>query len=180
MTTARVPCSTPRTPWRAHLVAEIAANQAEFGFNATSLDITAMHSNDPAGSTTEGLRALVAESRQAMPGMLVADEAWFDALGGIVPLVQIGHHDTIPVFHDLPDEQLFGRSNRSFGHVCLGDPAFGSSGVHEAGYVHDWRLPVRRAVIPTLGVVDGTLERAPERVEQIIDDAREYADTFLR
>lgn len=166
-------------PWRAHLVAQIAANHAEFGFDATFLDITAMHSNDPTGSTTEGLRALVAEIHEAVPGLLVAGEAWFDAIGNIIPLVQTGHNATIPVYHDLPDEELFSRTNRSFGHVSLGDPAFGSSGVHEAGYVHAWRLPVRRGVIPTLNVVDGTLDAARERVAQIIDDAREYADTFL-
>lgn len=166
-------------PWRAHLIAEIAANHADYGFDAAFLDITAMHSNDPNGSTTEGLRALVTELRASIPGLLVAGEAWFDAIGEIVPLVQTGHHDTVPVYHDLPDEGLFTRTNRSFGHVCLGDPAHGSSGTHEAGYVQAWRLPVRRGVIPTLSVVEDTLDAAPERVAQIIEDAREYARLYL-
>ncbi|MFF2371609.1 hypothetical protein [Agromyces sp. NPDC058110] len=166
-------------PWRAHLVEQIAVNHRRYGFDATFLDITAMHANDPNGDTSEGLLALVRELREAIPGHLVAGEAWFDAIGAATPLLQTGHRDTLPVYHDLPDEELFTRTNRSFGHVCLGDPAFGSSGVHEAGYVHEWRLPVRRGVIPTLGVVDGTIATAPERVDLIIADAHEYAERFL-
>lgn len=166
-------------PWRAQLVGQIAGLWEEFGFDATFLDITAMYANDPNGDTTEGLRALVTELHAAMPGHLIGGEAWFDAIGSIIPLVQTGHLENVPVFHDLPDEDLFTVTNRSFGHVCLGDPAFHSSGVHEAGYVTAWRLPVRRGVIPTLGVVDGTLDAAPDRVSQIVDDAHEYADRFL-
>jgi hypothetical protein len=167
-------------PWRAHLVSQIAALQHRFGFDATFLDITAMFANDPNGDTTAGLRALIDEIHAELPGHLVAGEAWFDAIGGIIPLVQTGHHDNVPVFHDLPDEALFTRTNRSFGHVNLGDPAHGSSGVHEAGYVAAWRLPVRKGVIPTIGIVEDTLDAAPERVAQIVADAHEYADRYLR
>lgn len=166
-------------PWRAHLVDQVASLQQRFGFDATFLDITAMHGNDPAGSTTEGLRSLVDELHSAMPGHLVAGEAWFDALSSITPLVQTGHRFNVPVYHDLPDEDLFAVSNRSFGHVNLGDAAHGSSGVHEAGYVKAWRLPVRKAVIPTMGVVEDTLDAAPERVALIIEDAHRYAEEFL-
>ncbi|ARJ07733.1 hypothetical protein GCM10010988_41650 [Cnuibacter physcomitrellae] len=166
-------------PWRAHLVGQIAALQHRFEFDATFLDITAMHANDPNGDTTTGLRALIDEIHSELPGHLVAGEAWFDAIGGITPLVQTGHHDNVPVFHDVPDAELFDRTNRSFGHVNLGDPAHGSSGVHEAGYVSAWRLPVRKGVIPTIGIVEDTLDKAPERVAQIVSDAHEYADRFL-
>ena len=166
-------------PWRAQLVSQIAANHRLYGFDATFLDITAMHSNDPDGNTTRGLRDLVNEIHAEIPGHLVAGEAWFDAISAMTPLVQTGHHNTVPVHHDQPDEVLFTRSNRSFGHVCLGDPAHGSSGVHEAGYVADWRLPVRRGIIPTLSVVEETLSAAPERVQQIVDDAHAYAEKYL-
>jgi hypothetical protein len=166
-------------PWRAHLVEQIASLQQRFGFDATFLDITAMHANDPNGDTTAGLRALIDDIHAAIPGHLVAGEAWFDAIGGITPLVQAGHHDNVPVFHDEPDAELFTRTNRSFGHVNLGDAAHGSSGVHEAGYVSAWRLPVRQGVIPTIAIVDDTLDAAPQRVSSIVDDAREYADRFL-
>ena len=39
--------------------------------------------------------------------------------------------------------------------------------------------PLRKGVIPTLTIVDGTLENAPEKVEQIIADAKQYAEKYL-
>lgn len=165
-------------PWRSHLVNQVTALYERFGFDAAFLDISALYSNDPRGDTTEGLRRLAAEVRAACPGLMLAGEGWFDALGGIIPLVQTGHRDTVPVFHDEPGD-LFTRTNRSFGHLCLGDPAHHSTGVHEAGYNPTWRLPLRRATIPTLALIDSTLDDAPGRVKQILDDARRYADEFL-
>ncbi|MFI5835782.1 hypothetical protein ACIA5A_19100 [Micromonospora sp. NPDC051300] len=166
-------------PWRRHIAEQIVRLHHEYGFDAAFLDISAMYNNDPRGSTTRGLRDLVELLRAGAPDLAIAGEAWFDALGGIIPLVQAGHRDTVPVFHDLPDPALFTGSNRSFGHVCLGDPAHGSSGVHEAGYNAHWRLPVREGVIPTLTVVDDTLDKAPERVALVVQDAREYAAKYL-
>ncbi|WP_433364242.1 hypothetical protein ACQPZX_33610 [Actinoplanes sp. CA-142083] len=166
-------------PWRTHLAEQIVGLREEYGFDAAFLDISAMYNNDPRGSTTEGLRLLVEQIRDRCPDLLIAGEGWFDALGGIIPLVQTGHRDTVPTFHDQPAPELFTASNRSFGHVCLGDPAYGSTGCHEAGYNAHWRLPVREGVIPTLTVVDGTLDDAPDRVAEVLRDAQEYADKFL-
>ncbi|MBB5874525.1 hypothetical protein F4553_007959 [Allocatelliglobosispora scoriae] len=166
-------------PWRHHLAEQIVRLHHDYGFDAAFLDISAMYNNDPRGSTTAGLRALVELIRAGSPDLLIAGEAWFDGIGGIIPLVQAGHRDTVPTHHDQPDEALFTGTNRSFGHVCLGDPAFGSTGVHEAGYNAHWRLPVREGVLPTLTVVDGTLDQAPERVDLIVRDAHEYAEKFL-
>ncbi|MGX6606099.1 hypothetical protein ACWKSP_28815 [Micromonosporaceae bacterium Da 78-11] len=166
-------------PWRRHLGEQIIRLHHEYGFDAAFLDISAMYNNDPRGSTTGGLRSLVQEIRDRCPELLIAGEGWFDALGGITPLVQTGHRDTVPTFHDLPDADLFTDANRSFGHVCLGDPAHGSTGCHEAGYNAHWRLPVREGVLPTLTVVDGTLDGAPDRVAQVVRDAHEYAAKFL-
>jgi hypothetical protein len=166
-------------PWREHLAAQIIRLQHEYGFDAAFLDIAAQYYNDPRASTTEGLRALVARIHRDCPDLLVAGEGWFDAISAIIPLVQSGHRDTVPVLHDQTHDDLFTGSARSFGHVCLGDPAHGSTGVHEAGYNPAWRLPVREAVIPTLSVVDGTLDLAPDRVNQLIADAHAYAAKFL-
>ncbi|HEY8590984.1 MAG TPA: hypothetical protein VIL55_15670 [Naasia sp.] len=166
-------------PWRTHLIDQIAANHAHFGFDAAFLDISAMHGNDPAGDTTAGLQALVDGLRARMPGLMIGGEGWFDAIAGHIPLVQAGHRNYVPVLHDQPDEELFARTNRLFGHVSMADPAFGSSGVHEAGWVDAWRLPVRRAIIPTLNLVGGSLDAAPQRVDEILDDARRYAGEYL-
>ncbi|GAA2332351.1 hypothetical protein [Dactylosporangium salmoneum] len=167
-------------PWRRHLAEQIVRLHHEYGFDAAFLDISAMYNNDPRGSTTEGMRALVELIREGSPDLLVAGEAWFDGIGGLTPLVQAGHRDTVPTLHDAPDPALFTATNRSFGHVCLGDPAHGSTGVHEAGYNAHWRLPVREGVLPTITVVDDTLDAAPERVALIVQDAQEYTAKYLQ
>ena len=135
-------------PWRRHLAEQIVRLHHEYGFDAAFLDISAMYNNDPRGSTTAGLRALVDLLREGSPDLLIAGEAWSDGIGGIIPLVQAGHRDTVPTLHDQPDQALFTGTNRSFGHICLGDPAHGSTGVHEAGYNAHWRLPVPRGRHP--------------------------------
>lgn len=175
-----VPINPAYKPWRDHLVEQIVTLHEKYPFDATFLDISAMYNNDPNGSTTEGLRALVNEIHQAIPNHLVVGEGWFDALADIIPLVQTGHREHVPVYHDLPDEDLFDTTNRSFGHVCLGDPAHGSSGVHEIGHVKDWRLPVRRGVIPTLSLVEDSLDLAADRAQLIVQDAHQYASQYLR
>lgn len=171
--------NTAYQPWRRHLVDQISTLHDRYGFDATFLDISAMYANDPRGRTTDGIRSLVRELHDAIPDHLVAGEGWFDAIADVVPLVQAGHRNNVPAYHDEPDEELFTTTNRAFGHVNLGDPAHGSSGVHEAGYVRAWRTPVRRGVIPTLAVVEDTFAAAPDRVRHIIDDAHEYIDRFL-
>ncbi|WJL97047.1 hypothetical protein QSU92_07750 [Microbacterium sp. ET2] len=165
-------------PWRAHLIDQISSNHQQFGFDAAFLDISAMHGNDPAGDTTEGLRALVDGIHAAIPGLMIGGEGWFDAIADHIPLVQAGHRHYVPTLHDEPDADLFTRTNRMFGHVSMGDPAFGSSGVHEAGWVDAWRLPVREGVIPTLNLVRDSISAAPDKVQRILEDARTYADLF--
>jgi hypothetical protein len=68
---------------------------------------------------------------------------------------------------------------RNFGHLCLGDPSRFSTGVHEQGTNPEWRAPLRKGIIPTLTIVDGTLDAASKRVNDIIDDAKEYAEKYL-
>lgn len=165
-------------PWRDHLVTEIARLHQQFGFDAAFLDISALYSNDPQGDPALGLACLAEELRSACSDLLVAGEGWYDAIAAAIPLVQTGHRDTVPVLHD--DAGLFARSNRQFAHLCLGDPAYESTGVHEAGRNPVWRLPLRHDVLPTLSIVGATLRDAPDRVAQVVGDAREYARRFLR
>jgi hypothetical protein len=76
--------------------------------------------------------------------------------------------------------EVFSNYCRTFMHLSSGDPSRGSTGVHEAGF-RDFRLaPDAPYWLPTLTVVDGTLEGAPERVEEVIAQARRYANTYLR
>jgi flavin-dependent dehydrogenase len=53
-------------------------------------------------------------------------------------------------------------------------------GVHEIGFRDFSPAPDAAYWWPTLTVVDGTIEQAPERAEEVIAQARRYADTYLR
>jgi hypothetical protein len=76
--------------------------------------------------------------------------------------------------------KIFSTYCRTFLHLSAGDPGRGSTGVHEVGQ-HEFQLaPDAPFWWPTLTVVDGTIERAPERAEEVIAQARRYAEQHLR
>ncbi len=165
--------------WQNRLVEQIGALIERYGFHGVFLDISATWANDPRYDVHQGVLDLVARIRKDRPDVLVAGEGWYDAIGRATPLMQAGHRNDAMHWHDEPYAPLFDRYNRGFGHLCLGDPGRGSTGVHELGYQPEWRVPVRRGLIPTVTIVEDTLEAAPRKVEQIIDDAKEYASRFL-
>ena len=74
---------------------------------------------------------------------------------------------------------MFDTYARGFGHLCLGDVSRGSTGVHELGYNPIQRCPLRKGIIPTITIVDGTLEKAPLKAAEIFADANKYAEMFL-
>ncbi len=75
--------------------------------------------------------------------------------------------------------ELFTRYSRTFGNNAWGDPSRNSSGVFEGGF-REFQLPPEAAhLIPTLTIVDNTLEKTPDRVEQILEQARRYASRYL-
>ncbi len=66
-----------------------------------------------------------------------------------------------------------------FPFLSAGDPSRGSTGVHERG-TEPFRLSaLARHHWPTVTLVDGSIARAPERVERVIAQARQYAEQFL-
>ncbi len=161
--------------WQHHLVGQIGGLIDRYRFDGAFLDISAAWVNDPRWDTVPGLEALVARLRANRPELLVAGEGWYDAAGRALPLLQSGHTDGVLHHHDAPYAPLFDRHARSFGHLCQGDPGRGSTGVHELGRNPIRRTPVRPGVIPTLTIVEDTLTHAPEAVEAILADARQYA-----
>ena len=76
-------------------------------------------------------------------------------------------------------KDFFSRYNRTYGHNAWGDPSRGSSGVFEGGWREFQMVPDVFYAIPTLPVVDGTLEEAPEKVERVLEQARRYAREYL-
>lgn len=165
--------------WQNRLVGQIAALVDAYGFDAVFLDISAVWLNDPRYDTAEGVVQLVERLRERHPRRLVAGEGWYDGVSRATPLMQAGHTDGRPHYHDVPYAPLFDTYARAFGHLCLGDPGRGSTGVHELGVNSATRVPLRRGIIPTVTIVDDTLERGTEQLERIIDDARSYAARYI-
>jgi hypothetical protein len=165
--------------WQNRLVGQVTALIDTYGFDGVFLDISAVWVNDPRYDTHRGVLEMAARIREGRPDVLIGGEGWYDGVGRATPLMQAGHTDGAMHWHDRPYPALFDRYNRSFGHLCLGDPGRGSTGVHELGYNAETRTPPRKGVIPTVTIVDDTLEKAPDRVEEIIQDAKAYAARFL-
>ncbi len=169
----------PGSPtWQNRLVTQVTELIDRFGFDGVFLDISAVWTNDPRFQIYDGVTQLIRRIRQGRPEILVAGEGWYDGIAAATPLMQSGHSDGVMHWHDQPYPALFDTFSRGFGHLCIGDPGRGSTGVHELGYNTERRVPLRKGLLPTVTIVEDTLERAPEQVAQIIDDARAYAAAF--
>jgi len=166
--------------WQNRLVDQITGLVEQYGIDSVFLDISAGWWNDPQYDVYEGTLNLVGRLRKDHPELLVAGEGWYDGIGGVTPLMQSGHTEGVLHWHDSPQSDFFERYHRSFAHLCLGDPGRGSTGVHELGINPIYRVPLRRAIIPTVAIVEDTIEVAPNQVLAIINDAKQYAEKFLR
>jgi len=166
--------------WQNRLVGQIRSLMETYEFDGVFLDISAAWTNDPNYHYYEGLIELCRRIREGRPDALVAGEGWYDAAGIATPLMQSGHTDGVMHWHDEPYAPLFDRYNRCFGHLCLGAPGKGSTGVHEHGFNPAYtRTPLRKGIIPTLTIVDDTLATASREAEVIIADAKRYAELYL-
>jgi len=170
----------PGSPtWQNHLVSQIHALVDRYGFNGVYLDISAMWLNDPRYDVHRGTLELIRRIREGHPDIMIGGEGWYDAIGAATPLVMSGHTNDTLHWHDQPYPRLFDPYHRSFAHLVIGDPSRGSTGVHELGSSRTRRVPVRRGVLPTVAIVDGTIERAPDAVAAIVEDAHLYARQYL-
>jgi hypothetical protein len=171
----------PGSPtWQARLASQIEHLMDRYLFDAVFLDISAVWYNDPRFPVFRGVSDLVKRIRSGRPDVLVAGEGWYDAIGSVTPLVQSGHLHHILNYHDEPWAPFFDKYNRCFGHLCLGDPSRGSTGVHEWGTnLPCTRVPLRKGIIPTVTIVDDTLRTAQDAVEDIVADAKEYVRKFI-
>jgi hypothetical protein len=157
--------------WRERLVEQVSNLVAEYRLPAVFLDTQHIWDNDPRYPVYEGLVALRDELKGRFPDLLIAGEGWYDGLGAVTPVSQVG----APVQW----QQAFSRYCRTFAHLMWGDPGRGSSGVHEAGQTGFGLVPDARYSWPTVTIVDGTLKTAPEKVEQVIEQARRYVRAYL-
>ena len=152
----------------------------EFGFDAAFFDIAAVWMNDPSHYLYDGVKQLMERFKKYNPDMLLAGEGWYDGLTACIPLLQCGHTDGVFHWHDEAYAPMFDTYARGFGHLCLGDVSRGSTGVHELGYNPIKKCPLRKGIIPTITIVDGTLEKAPDAAAEICKDANSYAELYLK
>ncbi len=171
---------SPGAPaWQTKLVEEITFLNEKYQFDGIFLDIAAAWTNEANFDDYRGVSELIRRIRENNPDMLVSGEGWYDAMSAILPLAQSGHTEGVLHWHDEPYAPLFDKYARSFAHLCLGDPGRGSTGVHELGYNPIIDSPLRKGIIPTVTIVEDTIEKNPEGVEKIINDAKEYARRYL-
>ena len=157
--------------WGNRLFDQSARLVEDLGVDALFYDTAGCWTNDPNHPVHDGYLRLRDRLKQRFPELLLTGEHWYSGLGAALPV----SHSSVP-------EQfieVFSRYNRRWQHLNTGDPSRGSTGVHELG-TNPWMLPeLREDLWPTVTFVDGTIEEAPERVEQVIELAKQYADRFL-
>ena len=171
----------PAAPrWQNRLYGQVTGLMEEFGFDAAFFDIAAVWMNDPSHYLYDGVKQLMERFKKYNPDMLLAGEGWYDGLTACIPLLQCGHTDGVFHWHDEAYAPMFDTYARGFGHLCLGDVSRGSTGVHELGYNPIKKCPLRKGIIPTITIVDGTLEKAPDAAAEICKDANAYAELYLK
>ncbi len=157
--------------WRDRLVEQASALVEHHDLPAVFFDTQHVWVNDPEHPVFEGITAVRDALKRRFPELLVTGEGWYDALGSVTPVSHVGAPAQWP--------DIFSKYCRTFLHLSAGDPSRGSTGVHELGY-RDFRLaPDEPYWWPTLPVVDGTIERAPERAEEVIAQAKRYVKEYL-
>lgn len=164
--------------WADELFRQIKSNVEQFDCDGAFLDIAACYVNDRNARLYDGVVEFCDRLRTIKPEFLVSGEGYYDGLSRAMPLFQSGHTEGWMHYHDRLDDELFTRFSREFAHLCLGDPSYGSTGVHEQGINTEVQTPLRKAIIPTLSLVDGSLDNGLEKTLEIIEQAKQYGGLF--
>ncbi|MGD8453137.1 MAG: DUF6259 domain-containing protein [Phycisphaerae bacterium] len=157
----------------------------DYGIDAVFLDETCnVFYNDPAWDQVEGVRLLVRDLHQALPGLLIAGEEWNEMLLGLTPVVQI--------WEETADGRVgFGRGRspllrawaaqfvRACGYLALASPD-GQTGVHEwpdKPWIDE--RDNEAFYLPTLSITGRTLERGLAGIDATVTRARDYVSRFV-
>ena len=162
--------------WSDYLFGQIKSATDEFGFDGAFLDIAACYINDGQADVYDGVVRFCDRLRTIKPDFLIGGEGYYDGLSRAMPLFQSGHTDGKLHYHDRASEKLFTRFSREFAHLCIGDLSRGSSGVHELGENDDRIAPLRRGIIPTIALVEDTLDKAADKVKEALALAELYGE----
>ncbi len=155
--------------FREHLFNQVSAAASAYDLDGVFLDTSACWFNDPHANLYDGYRELLGALRQRHPDLLIAGEGWYDALLAVFPVNQ----SWMGVDRQYRYPQLLTRYGRALGHLAEGTPGYGSTGVHEGGFRP---APVQEPTpghIPSLGIVEDTLEQHREEVASICRAAAE-------
>lgn len=163
--------NTGAPSWRRELVRQITELAKKYPFDSVFLDLVHHWVNDPDHDVFEGMRQLKNDINDQRPDLLVVGENWYDGLLSIYPLFQVR-----PFLQQPP---WVGRYARTVAHLLEAEPSRGSTGVHERGYAPYARRPLTKEYIPTVAFVDGTLEKAKNEIDLVIQDALEYKKRFI-
>lgn len=172
----------PGSPaWQDRLVGQVNELIDRYAFDGVFMDLAAVYINDPRYDVYQASVDIANRIRKDHPNVLMSGEGWYDAMSLSMPLTQpalVAPGDTL--WSDQPYPPLFDKYNRCFGHLGTGDPSRGSTGAFEWGYnFKTQRVPLRKGILPTVTIVDGTIKNAPGKVEEIIEDAKQYAKAYL-
>lgn len=166
--------------WQQKLKQKLTDLYQEYQYDAMFLDISAAWTNEQLYDNYQGLKEFIGALHDELPdSVLIAGEGWYDGLSTLTPLMQSGHTEGVMHWHDQPYPAMYEPYCRSFGHLCLGDPGRGSTGVHELGYNEIQSVPYRKSIIPTLTLVEDTLTTAEAKVLEIVETAKRYYKEFI-
>ncbi len=168
--------------WQDHLVGQVRSLISEYGFDAVFMDLAAVFCNDLRYDTHQAVIDIARRIREDHPQVLVAGEGWYDAISAPMPLTQPSLTPKGDCrWSDRPYAPLFDTYCRCFGHLGTGDPSRASTGVFEFGWNNLTQgTPLRKGIIPTITIVDGTLKSGPEKSYAIFRQANDYARLFLK
>ncbi len=165
----------PAAPgWHQYLLETSSRLIENYGIDSIFLDTYGMWSNDPAHPVYPGLIRLRDEIKNKYPDVFFTGENWWDVLAAVSPMT---HDDGLYLGRWW---EFFHRYSRGYAFNGWGDPSRNSTGVNEAGYL-DYK-PVQDSpyLIPSLIVVDGTLENAPDKVDAVINQAKSWAQKYIK
>ena len=149
--------------WRDHLIKQVGDLNATYGFDGSFFDTQPNVNNDYLHDPLQGLTEIADGLRDRKPDLLLATKTWYDLSLGVIPMSQ------------TPDGPYnwSDRYQQRFAHVSLGEPSRGSTGVHELGRVpYNLADLLRSFSLPTLGIVEDALEKAPKAVQAVLAAAR--------
>lgn len=159
--------------WRRFLTERISATIGEFGPDAYFLDIAGGWVNNRKGDMNVGTRLMVEELRRRHPGIPPIGEMLYDAQMAYIPMSQVTRYALHPAGQDA--------YIRSYEHLSRPAPGRGSTGVHEAGFGrYKPDIAADQRAIPTITIVDDTLEKEQAAMERYIRQAKEWGDRRRR